>query len=150
MNETIMKTDRRGRLRYTPEQKKTMMEAFRVSGLSAPRFATLHGVNYQTLISWIKKHRIETGAPIASPRSLQSALLSLVPAEIDHSSASSADRAMGIWPGVPLGANTPTKNWSSMHIMATLIPCTNSLSTVEKLFGTMMQGRDFLRLWVRY
>jgi transposase-like protein len=78
MNESIMRTDRRGRLRYTPEQKKTMMEAFRVSGLSASRFATLHGVNYQTLVSWIKKHRNETGAPFASPQPLQSALLSLV------------------------------------------------------------------------
>ena len=26
LNESIMKTDRRGRLRYTPEQKKTMIE----------------------------------------------------------------------------------------------------------------------------
>jgi transposase-like protein len=55
MNESIMKADRRGRLRYTPEQKKTMVDAYLVSGLSAPRFATLHGVNYQTLVSWIKK-----------------------------------------------------------------------------------------------
>ena len=46
MNESIMKTDRRGRLRYTPEQKKTMVDAYLASGLSAPRFATLHGVNY--------------------------------------------------------------------------------------------------------
>ena len=55
MNESIMKTDRRGRLRYTPEQKNTMVEAYLASGLSAPRFASLHGVNYQTLVSWIKK-----------------------------------------------------------------------------------------------
>ena len=39
MNESIMKTDRRGRLRYTPEQKKTMVDAYLVSGLSAPHFA---------------------------------------------------------------------------------------------------------------
>ncbi|MBN8459236.1 MAG: hypothetical protein J0M04_15505 [Verrucomicrobia bacterium] len=50
MNESIMKTDRRGRLRYTPEQN-TMVDAYLAaylaSGLSAPRFASLHGVNYQ-------------------------------------------------------------------------------------------------------
>lgn len=34
MNESIMKTDRRGRLRYTPEQKNTMVEAYLASGLS--------------------------------------------------------------------------------------------------------------------
>jgi transposase-like protein len=94
MNESIMKTDRRGRLRYTPEQKKTMVDAYLASGLSAPRFATLHGVNYQTLVSWIKKGKIE-GSP-TPPRSLHSALLSLVPAEIDHSNAIGADRGMEV------------------------------------------------------
>lgn len=55
MNESMMKADRRGRLRYTPEQKQTMVDAYRASGLSAPRFAAHHGVNYQTLVTWIKK-----------------------------------------------------------------------------------------------
>jgi transposase-like protein len=94
MNESIMKTDRRGRLRYTPEQKKTMVEAYLTSGLSAPRFATLHGVNYQTLVSWIKKGKTE--GPPAPPRSLHSALLSLVPAEIDHSNAIGAGCSMEV------------------------------------------------------
>ena len=94
MNESIMKTDRRGRLRYTPEQKKTMVDAYLASGLSAPRFATLHGVNYQTLISWIKKGKTEGFA--SRPKSLHSALLSLVPAEIDHSNAISAGNSMEV------------------------------------------------------
>ena len=94
MNESIMKTDRRGRLRYTPEQKNTIVEAYQASGLSAPRFATLHGVNYQTLVSWIKKRKIQ-GAE-RSPRSLHSALLSLVPAEIAHSNAIASGSAMEV------------------------------------------------------
>jgi transposase-like protein len=57
MNESVLKTDQIGRLRYTPEQKKTMVDAYRTSGLSAPRFAAHHGVNYQTLVSWIKKDK---------------------------------------------------------------------------------------------
>ena len=67
MNESIMKIDRRGRLRYAPEQKQTMVEAYQASGLSAARFATLHGVNYQTLVSWIKKGK--TAGPAGTPRS---------------------------------------------------------------------------------
>lgn len=51
MNESLLKIDRIGRLRFTPEQKKTMVDAYRASGLSAPRFAAHHGVSYQTLIS---------------------------------------------------------------------------------------------------
>ncbi len=78
MNETngvILKTDRRGRFRYSPEQKQALIEAFEASGLSAPRFATLHGVNYQTLVYWMKKRRDTTED--------HPALCSLVPAVID-------------------------------------------------------------------
>jgi transposase-like protein len=94
MNESIMKIDRRGRLRYTPEQKKTMVEAYQASGLSAPRFATLHGVNYQTLVSWIKKGK--TAGSSDPPRSSHPAMLSLVPAEIDHSTAVGSNRSMEV------------------------------------------------------
>ena len=94
MNESIMKADRHGRLRYTPEQKKTMVDAYRVSGLSAPRFATLHGVNYQTLVSWIKKGKL-AGSSYKS-QSPHPALLSLVPAEIESSMAIDMSRAMEV------------------------------------------------------
>lgn len=94
MNESIMKADRRGRLRYTPEQKKTMVDAYLASGLSAPRFATLHGVNYQTLVSWIKKGKIARSAdPSRSPHP---AFLSLVPAEIEGSTDIGADRTIEV------------------------------------------------------
>ncbi len=91
MNESIMKTDRRGRLRYTPEQKKTMIDAYLASGLSAPRFASLHGVNYQTLVSWIKKSK-SAGAP----QQPLPALFSLIAAEIDQSPAIGEGRAMEV------------------------------------------------------
>ncbi len=57
MNEVILKADRRGRLRYTAGQKQALVDAYEASGLSGPRFASLHGVNYQTLVSWLKKRR---------------------------------------------------------------------------------------------
>lgn len=75
MNEMILKADRRGRLRYTSEQKEALVAAYAASGLSGPRFAALHGVNYQTLVSWLRKRRHDDpGHP---------ALRSLVPAELD-------------------------------------------------------------------
>ena len=94
MNESMMKVDRHGRLRYTPDQRKTMVDAYEASGLSAPRFATLHGVNYQTLVSWIKKRKM---SGLADPsRFIHSALLSLVPAEIDGTAAIGSDRALEV------------------------------------------------------
>jgi len=75
MNETIIKADRRGRLRYAAEHKQALIEAYQASGLSGPKFAELHGVPYQTLISWLKKRRaVSAGHPV---------LASLVPAELE-------------------------------------------------------------------
>ena len=114
MNESIMKTDRRGRLRYTPEQKNTMVEAYLASGLSAPRFASLHGVNYQTLVSWIKKGKTKDASHPPHP-----ALFSLIAAEIDHSSAIGAGHAMEVL--LPGGAKLLISSPGQVQLAATLI-----------------------------
>ena len=59
-NHSILKSDHRGRLRYSEDQKSALVEAYQTSGLSGPRFAALHGVNYQTLASWLQKHKQTT------------------------------------------------------------------------------------------
>jgi transposase-like protein len=79
-NNAILKSDRRGRLRYSAEQKAAMVEAYQISGLSGPRFAALHGVNYQTLAGWLQKRK-QHASPIIS-RPPHPAVLSLVEAEI--------------------------------------------------------------------
>jgi transposase-like protein len=117
MNESIMKVDRRGRLRYTPEQKNTMVDAYLASGLSAPRFALLHGVNYQTLVSWIKKAKAQGSAD--TPRSFHPALLSLIPAEIEHSPAVDVGRAMEVL--LPGGAKLVISSPGQVDLAVTLI-----------------------------
>jgi transposase-like protein len=77
----MMKTDRRGRLRYTPEQKQTMVAAYRASGLSASRFAAHHGVNDQTLVTWIKKDKQSPAS--TAPDTSSSRFFSLIPALIE-------------------------------------------------------------------
>ena len=78
MNESLLKADKLGRLRDTSEHKKTMVEAYRASGLSAPRFAAHHGVNYQTLVSWIKKDKNSPAPPAAEGAPTR--FFSLIPA----------------------------------------------------------------------
>ena len=56
-NHSILKSDLRGRLRYSKDQKSALVETYQTSGLSGPRFAALHGVNYQILASWLQKHK---------------------------------------------------------------------------------------------
>lgn len=56
-HDSHVKFDRRGRLRYAPEQKAALVEAYAASGLSGPKFAALHGVNYQAFASWLQKRK---------------------------------------------------------------------------------------------
>ena len=117
MNESVLKTDQTGRLRYTPEQKKIMLDAYRASGLSAPRFAAHHGVNYQTLISWIKKDKQSPASttPVGSP----SKFFSLIPAVIEGSGNSSADAAMEIC--LPGGARLSIASANHVALAVALI-----------------------------
>lgn len=117
MNESVLKTDKIGRLRYTSEQKKTMIEAYRASGLSAPRFAAHHGVNYQTLVSWIKKDRQSSTstAPGFSP----SELISLIPAVIEGSGNSNVNGAMEII--LPGGARLSITSTHHVSLAVSLI-----------------------------
>ena len=65
MNDGILKSDVRGRLRYSAEQKSALVETYATSGLSGPRFAAIHGVNYQTMAGWVLK-RTSRRTPSAS------------------------------------------------------------------------------------
>lgn len=55
--DTIIRTGRDGRLRYTVGQRQQLLEAFERSGLSAMAFTKQHGVSYQTFIAWLRKRR---------------------------------------------------------------------------------------------
>ena len=117
MNESILKTDRHGRLRYTPEQKKIMVDAYRASGLSAPRFASHHGVNYQTLVTWIRKDKQSSTS--TTPNSSPSGFLSLVPALIEVSGNAPADAAMEI--SLPGGARLSLTSANQVALAVALI-----------------------------
>lgn len=112
MNEVILKSDRRGRLRYTAEQKQALVDAYEASGLSGPRFAALHGVNYQTLVSWLKKRRQDD---LDHP-----ALRSLVPAEL----AGPSQRVAAVLPMeilLPCGVRLAVHTSSQLDMAAALI-----------------------------
>lgn len=117
MNESLLKTDRIGRLRYTSEQKKTMVDAYRTSGLSAPRFAAHHGVNYQTLVSWIKKDK--QASPTTTPDCSPSKLFSLIPTVIEEGGNRAAGDAMEI--ALPGGARLSITSANHVALAVALI-----------------------------
>jgi hypothetical protein len=68
-----VKFNRRGRLRYAPEQKASLIEAYAARGLSGPKFAALHGVNYLTFAAGLQKLKRAT-AVAGLPSVLKSAV----------------------------------------------------------------------------
>jgi predicted DCC family thiol-disulfide oxidoreductase YuxK len=50
---SIIKADQRGRLRFAPDQRATLLAAYDTSGLSGPKFGQLHSLTYQTFAGWV-------------------------------------------------------------------------------------------------
>ncbi len=61
---TIIKSDTRGRARYTAEFKAEVVRACEQSGKSVLAFSRHCGVNYATLQSWIKKKSAPDDPPL--------------------------------------------------------------------------------------
>ena len=79
-HDIVIKSDRRGRLRFTREQRAAMLEAYDTSGLSGPKFAQLHGINYQTFAGWVQRRK--RPAPPATARAGEG-VLSFIEATVD-------------------------------------------------------------------
>lgn len=54
---SIIKVDRRQRIRRTAAQQAELLAEYQRSGVSAPEFARLSGVKYQTLCGWLRRSR---------------------------------------------------------------------------------------------
>jgi transposase-like protein len=104
-SDSLVKADRRGRLRYSPEQRSALVDAYQSSGLSGPRFAAIHGVAYQTLAGWLLKRK--KSARLARPASQQSAFLSLVAAELEAPPPSGAPMEIILPGGAKLAITAP-------------------------------------------
>jgi len=72
----LLKTDTRGRVRSTQQQRDAVLDAYEASGLSGPEFSRVHGINYQTFATWRQKRREQReGKGAKSPASQQSITL---------------------------------------------------------------------------
>jgi hypothetical protein len=53
----LIRTDARGRMQRTPEQRERILDEYERSGLSGPKFAALCGVKYQTFATWLARRK---------------------------------------------------------------------------------------------
>ena len=88
----LVKTDSKGRLRVTKEQRKAVLARFEQSGMSAAKFAAAAGIKYSTFAGWLQRYR--RAKPKAALRRLR-----LVEAVVDPGQQTSAKGLLVHLPG---------------------------------------------------
>ncbi len=71
----LLKTDMRGRVRSTRQQRDAVLDAYEASGLSGPEFARVHGVKYQTFATWRQKRKQRLEGKVADAPAQQTITL---------------------------------------------------------------------------
>ncbi len=61
VDETVLKTDAKGRVQTPPERREKLLDEFERSGLSGAKFAALAGIKYQTFAAWATRRRKQRG-----------------------------------------------------------------------------------------
>jgi transposase len=59
LEDQILKSDRRGRVRVPVERREALLEEFERVGVSAAKFAEMVGLKYSTFANWAQKRRKE-------------------------------------------------------------------------------------------
>lgn len=117
----ILKTDKRGRVRSTPERRREMLEQYDKSGLSGPKFARVTGLKYQTLASWLQRRRREREkvSPAVSPAGQPA--VQWLETVIDQAQSTSPLASSGLLVRLPSGATLEVAHLSQASLAAALL-----------------------------
>ncbi len=110
----IIKADQRGRLRFAPEQRATLLAAYDASGLSGPKFAQLHGLNYQTFAGWLQRRK---RGPVPKPSRSAPGAITFI--EADTAAAGGGSAALEVH--LAGGAKLLVGNRAQLALAAALI-----------------------------
>jgi hypothetical protein len=68
---TLIKTDKLGRMRTSPNRREMLLDEFERSGMSGAEFAKMIGIKYQTFCGWRQRRNKRGQSKPGSPRPLQ-------------------------------------------------------------------------------
>jgi DNA-binding transcriptional regulator YiaG len=102
---SLIKTDIRGRLHRTPEQRERILDEYEHSGLSGPKFAALCGVKYQTFAAWLARRK--KGKPVPQRRR-QAKPIQWLEASLQPAGAASAGLLLQLPGGVRAHLSSPS------------------------------------------
>jgi hypothetical protein len=114
----VIRSDRRGRMLVSPQQREALLDEFERSGLSGMAFCKLHGLVYPTFASWRKKRR-ERPAP-GSPAFAEVVLDEAAPA------ARREDRRAPLRVALPSGAVVEVSGRDQLPLLVDLLEALSS------------------------
>ena len=114
----ILKRDPRGRVRTPVERQRAVVAEFERSGLSAMKFAALAGVRYNTLWTWLQKHR-SGGRPSGRKRARPQRFVELAVAPSAESRGEAGDGGVHVL--LPGGASLCLEHRDQVKLAAQLI-----------------------------
>lgn len=109
----LVRADKRGRTRYSPEYRQQVLEAFESSGQTAMAFAEHVGVKYSTFASWVSKaNRTSRKRPAKEPNASPSFVLT----ELAHEGPSA-----GLVVVLPGGSEVRASTHEEIALLAELL-----------------------------
>ncbi len=115
---SLIKTDVRGRMQRTPEQRERILDEYERSGLSGPKFAALCGVKYQTFATWLARRKSRRqAAPKHQPRRKAATQVRWLEASVQPAAAS----AHGLLLELPGGVRAHLSNAGHVSLAAALV-----------------------------
>lgn len=110
----LIKTDVLGRMHRTPEQRERILDEYERSGVSAPKFAALCGVKYQTFASWLVRRKSRRQS---HPKRKRSTRVQWIEASVQSPIASST----GLQLQLPGGVRAQLSNPEHIALAAALV-----------------------------
>jgi len=112
---TLIKTDKLGRLRTSPQRREMLLDEFEQSGMSGSEFAALIGVGYSTFAGWRQRRNKRRQFKPDSPKPLQ-----LVEAVIAERSAG-VDQHYGLFVHLPGGVRLEVCDVAQVPLASALL-----------------------------
>lgn len=114
----ILPTDRRGRVRVSPERREALLDEFEKSGLSGAQFARTVGLKYQTFAYWRNQRQRRQPAAASAGKTASVQWLETV---IDQAQAATPVAGSMLVVRLPSGAAMEVAHASQTSVAAALL-----------------------------
>lgn len=115
----LVKTDSRGRMRVSKEQRQAVLSQYEQSGMSAAKFARVAGLKYSTLAGWLQRYR--RSRPKGRRRQVR-----MLEAVVEGAVSNQASPGKGVCLYLPCGLRLELSSMADVPLAAALVQALQS------------------------